>query len=212
MKMPPLLIALPRWLLLWQFITAQGSHLTYVKCDGLPLLLVQRCWAAGLAELGAGCQLSCCLWEAFCLGRAEGLLSCFAEPGCSPCCRLMVGDAPVGLPLQVCWLLWEDISLMSCFSVGERQVFWMESGVSVCYVTWFLLNNLSLLYSHFWKVVVWCGFYCVFFAFRLGVSLWCSSIPVWGLQTGFLEATLGIYPMAVVLHMCCDLFALLLHL
>ena len=99
-----------------------------MKRDGLPLSLVQRCWAAGLAELGAGCQLSCCLWEALCPGRADGLLSCFAEPGCSPCCGLTVGDAPVGLLLQVgCHLTFVREHL---FSVCDELLFcWGEMGI-----------------------------------------------------------------------------------
>lgn len=99
-----------------------------MKRDGSPLLLVQRCWAAGLAEQSAGSQLSCSLWEALCPGRADGLLSCLVEPRCSPCCSPMVGDAPVGLLLQVgCRLTFMRGHL---FSVCDELLFcWGETGI-----------------------------------------------------------------------------------
>lgn len=157
--------------------------------DGLLLVLVQRCWAAGLAELGADCPLSCWLWGAVCPGRGGGLLSCFAEPACSRCCNLMAGDAPVGLLLQVGCVLMRRLFFCvwwAGFPWGKDKYFEWKMGFLSAKSHGFPYIIFPSLFSFLEGCsVVWHLSYCVFFAFSLAVA------PRWLLGSNLGNASHG---------------------
>lgn len=197
----PLLIALTCWLVHWQLSPVPRSHLTCMKGAGSQLFPVWRCWPQGWMSEVPGA------------GSPTGFVGALPQQGrwavdllCSLDQAFVAASWLVMLLLAFCfmvavaWVVWDLFSACNelLFCWGESYFEWKMAFQSAKLQT----DNFPSLILIFERVC--CGIWC-FFGIAPGVLVFVS----WGHQVGFLEATLGIHPMAALLHR--HLFGFLLH-